>query len=62
MKRRVVFIISILCLILFPGGILNADQRSFEEEILEILKEKNIITQEQYQGLTYKLKTEKKCQ
>ena len=60
MKKVVIFLIIAFFLNFIQIGISRADQRSFEEEILEILKEEKIITQEKYQELTHKLKAEGK--
>jgi hypothetical protein len=60
MRKILVFLIFAFCLCLFLGETLKAEQRSFEEEILDILKNKKIITHEQFQELTHKLKVEGK--
>ena len=56
-KMLIIFIACCLSLMWSVTG--RADQKLFEEEILDLLKEKNIITPEKYQELSHKLKKEK---
>jgi len=60
MKRVGFFLLSVVCLQLVLGETLRADQKGFEEEILRILKEKKIITEEQYADLSHTLAVERK--
>jgi len=53
-NKLVIFLI-VSILIILPIGITKADSGSLEKEILEILKEKQIITPEKYQELSQKL-------
>ena len=58
MKKTLIFFIA-CCLSLMWGAFGRTDQKLFEEEVLDLLKEKNIITPEKYQELSEKLKKEK---
>ena len=56
MKRIFVGVVGITCIIFILFGSGSAAQTSFEEDILEVLKTKGIITQHDYDELIKKIR------
>lgn len=60
MKRFGVLLFVVFCVNFVYAEITNAEQENYVQEILDILKQNDVVTDEQYQDITQKIKAKEK--